>query len=239
MFLLKNITAYKVNENVSIEKTDDEQTNNMMLFHGSTVENSVGILENGFKNSDDGKWGKGLYLTACSDLAIMYSRSRTLKLKNKTKTHCIFINEVLNSKGMEIEPQIQDLYERQKKMEDPFIYFFNISCDKLEQNEENFKKDEKGRIYRFAPIRKYENFDEYKADANVVKPRYYLEFEQTRNESLWDQFDNFVDEYCKMTRREKTRPKMTRRKMLVRKMTRRKNRASNCSSIISDCISEC
>ena len=72
-------------ENDSVGKTDHEQTSNMMLFHRSTVENAIGILENGFKNSEKGSYGKWLYLTGCSDLAIMYSRSRTLKPKKNKK----------------------------------------------------------------------------------------------------------------------------------------------------------
>ena len=99
------------------------------------------------------------------------------------------------------------------------MHLLNILCIQPEENEENFKKDEKGRIYRFAPFSRNENFNEYKADANVVKPRYYLEFEQTRNESQWDQYENYIDEYFKEVRRM--------------------NRASNCSSIISECIREC
>ena len=205
-------------ENDHVGKTDDEQTNNKMLFHGTTVENTVGILENGFKNSEKGKYGKGLYMTWCSDTAIIYSDIRTSKLKKDIKKHCVFINEVLNSKDMKKEYQLKVFREDQKKMEHPFIYFIDIVGDALEENEENFKKDEKGRIYRFAPFG-YLNSDEYRADASVVIPRYYLEFESTRNKSQWEKFEKSLEEYNRKIRCSKC--------------------ACDCSSITSTCIREC
>ena len=193
VYLLKNVTAYEVIEN--LKRADVDHTNNKMLLHGTPVKNSAGILREGFKNSEDGRYGRGLYLTACSDVAITYSDVRNEKDAGK---HCIFITEVLNSQDMEYEnqwgePELIEEQRNQKLEEHPFSFFQSLDSEEPEDNEENFKRDEKGRVYRFAPFRRWNVFDEYRVDARLVKPRYYLEFEQTKNEVNLDKWVSYVE----------------------------------------------
>ena len=128
LFLFKNVSAHKVIENEPQPDVDHE--NNLMLFHGTTVENSVGILREGFKNSEEGRFGKGLYLTACSDEAITYTDIRTEG--KDTEKHCIFICEVLDSQVLKYYMIFGPFLDQQleEKLEDhPFTVFEEMVSD--------------------------------------------------------------------------------------------------------------
>ena len=60
-FTVENFQIFKVNEN-NPDKTLNENRNNLMLFHGTKEENVSKILENGFKNSEKGWYGKVCYI---------------------------------------------------------------------------------------------------------------------------------------------------------------------------------
>ena len=88
-----------------------------MLFHGTSCDTAVGILEKGFNPSTKGKYGPGVYLTKRSRCAIEYSvvkncefrktecsknytfNGETLELLNK-KENIIFVNEILESETL-------------------------------------------------------------------------------------------------------------------------------------------
>ena len=59
-----------------------KKSDNILLFHGTSVTNAVGILEKGFKSSTSGLHGPGVYLTASSHLAMEYSFKKSLKANN-------------------------------------------------------------------------------------------------------------------------------------------------------------
>ena len=109
----------KIKEDVkSLDDVCDEKTQNLLLFHGTSLENSVGIIEEGFVPSKKGKFGPGVYLTAslkcAKDYAVRKSVEKKLFLpKNKSKTpmtmlnhepqaHCVFVNEVLESEKLNV-----------------------------------------------------------------------------------------------------------------------------------------
>ena len=54
---MENFQIFKVIDN-NPDKTLNENRNNLMLFHGTKEENVSKILENGFKNSKEGWYGK-------------------------------------------------------------------------------------------------------------------------------------------------------------------------------------
>ena len=56
-FTVQNFQIFKVNENNSVG-TLNEKRNNLMLFHGTKEYNVHSILKNGFKNSENGLYGK-------------------------------------------------------------------------------------------------------------------------------------------------------------------------------------
>ena len=67
----KNFQIYKVIKQNNKE-TVDEKSNNLMLFHGTSQESAAGILKNGFKNSEEGFFGKGVYMIESSEIAYFY-----------------------------------------------------------------------------------------------------------------------------------------------------------------------
>ena len=197
LFLLKNVSAHKVIENEP--QLDVDHKNNLMLFHGTTVENSVGILREGFKTSEKGRFGRGLYLTACSDEAITYTDIRTEG--KDTEKHCIFISEVLNSQVLKYDMKLGAVLEQQleeKLEEHPFTVFESMMGEGPDRGKENFERDEKGRLYRFDPFCKWSFNDQYRVDARLVKPRYYLEFEITVNEVQMDKLEKHIEDNNEM-----------------------------------------
>ena len=47
-------------------KAGKAKSNNLMLFHGTKQKFTSGILKEGFKNSTNGWYGQGVYMTLCS-----------------------------------------------------------------------------------------------------------------------------------------------------------------------------
>ena len=80
------LQIYKVVEQSKGEP--DDKSKNLMLFHGTKV-NPALILHKRFKNSRKGKFGRGVYMTDCSDFAT-----------NFAKSNYIFVNEVLESQNL-------------------------------------------------------------------------------------------------------------------------------------------
>ena len=63
----------------------------------------------------------------------------------------------------------------------------------MKKNEENLKRDEKSRLYRFGPFCRWSFNDQYRVDARLVKPRYNLEFEKTVNEVQMDKQEKHIE----------------------------------------------
>ena len=74
------------------KQVDEKLDNTHMLFHGSGHAGVGGILQRGFKNSEQGYFGKGVYMTECSEVAYHYSR-RQNPINNDG---FILVNEVVN-----------------------------------------------------------------------------------------------------------------------------------------------
>ena len=84
--------------------TSENKSNNFLLFHGTSAKSAVGILEKGFKPSNKGLYGPGVYLTASSSSAMEYSRIKGQK-SDKKKEFVVLVNEVLHSvKLKEVHP---------------------------------------------------------------------------------------------------------------------------------------
>lgn len=80
-----------------------------MLFHGTTRKNEFGILKKGLRNSSKGWFGKGVYMTDCSDVAINFSDFLS------TRYRCIFLNEVLELEKLhKLEFDYKKIIEREK-----------------------------------------------------------------------------------------------------------------------------
>ena len=86
---------YKVNER-NIVKTEGKKSNNSMLYHGTSEKGVTGILKEGFRNSEKGWFGKGVYMTDCSEIALNYNKKFNVFAHN----FYTFVNEVLESEKL-------------------------------------------------------------------------------------------------------------------------------------------
>ena len=93
---LHNFKIYKINEQNTKEAVG-EQINNLMLFHGTSKSGVAGVLKEGFRNSEKGIFGKGVYLTESSYIAFIYSEVHIRFLDFESYDFYILVNEVLES----------------------------------------------------------------------------------------------------------------------------------------------
>ena len=164
----KVVRIYKVNESNSEVKVEDHK-DNLMLYHGTSFENSIGILEKGFRNSSKARswFGVGLYMTESSDVAMKYAKGWEYCSQNSHS--CVFLNEVLNSKQMQTFSFTRYWPQKNPKRY-PFAKHAHINSPT--PTEKDYACDEEGRIYRNTPISISSKNDEFVADASFVKPRF-------------------------------------------------------------------
>ena len=166
---LKNFQIYKVIENNPIKEVEAKR-NNLMLFHGTSRKGATGILKEGFKNSEKGWFGQGVYMTDCSNVAFRYS----VRHNNYFKLS-LFVNEVLESEKLqtcEINP-----YRFMKDIDTPLRNQFSKHIDEWSPQatlREDYKEDHKGRRYRNVRHNITSARDEYVADESVTIPRYLI-----------------------------------------------------------------
>ena len=105
MVSFSDIIIYQVKENKKADSWLCPKTKhpNLCLLHGTTFESSVKIVQEGFKNSNSGMFGRGVYLTQSVDVASLRAQHKQdrQKLKDQSKHCCIFLNEILGSSRME------------------------------------------------------------------------------------------------------------------------------------------
>ena len=164
----------KVNENNPI-KLADEKSNNLMLFHGTNRKGAEGILKEGFKNSKKGYFGKGVYMSDCSDVASKYAATRF------SNNYClyVFVNEVLESEKLQTLEFDASTYVRYH--DTPLKHPFNKHIHKSshQATEKDYKEDHIGRKYRNIGFEHDDSsaYDEYVADESVTIPRYLIIFQ--------------------------------------------------------------
>ena len=87
---------YKVNER-NLVKTEGKKITNLMLFHGTNQKGATGILKEGFRNSEKGLFGKGVYMTDWSEISLNYNKKFNVFAHN----FYTFVNEVLESEKLQ------------------------------------------------------------------------------------------------------------------------------------------
>ena len=190
-------------ESVDIWKLEDtilpvsfeEYSGNLMLLHGTSDINATEILKKGFVNSQYGYFGKGLYMTECSDMACHYSnRKMSWKPESRyeTVTNCIFYNEVIGSQYLDIKKY--DSYMDLKNIFDhanhPFRkYMHKSSPETIKQFD--YTTDDQARYYRCKKMTASSLADEYVADAVLIKPRYLILLKVKVDKKQYDSFLEF------------------------------------------------
>ena len=175
---VKDLRIYKVIENNPIKSVGGKR-NNLMLFHGTTRTRAAGILKEGFKNSKRGWYGKGVYMTECSEVAFSYSLLNTVD-------YTIFVNEVLESEKLQTFEIGYVTGDIDTPLENPFNKHIHTSSPQV--TEENYKEDHNGRKYRNIGHDDRSICDEYVAAEGVTIPRYLILFEDKRRITLFNHY---------------------------------------------------
>ena len=159
----------------------DEKSNNLMLFHGTTEKGADSILKEGFKNSEKGWFGRGVYLTDCSCVACNYSGIKSSRPNGYVSNYRhVLVNEVLGSEKLRTKPQKfvldeqGDPQDHDAEPDHPFVK--HVAEEELQAEEEDYIEDALGRRYRNVDHDDLSSLDEFVADKNIVLPRYLLKY---------------------------------------------------------------
>ena len=176
---IKILQIHKVSE-TNAPKSLNKKRKNLMLFHGTNGQGVEGILKKGFKNSQDGKFGKGVYMTECPNVALSYSRGMPKNQSNKIRF--IFVNEVLQSETLKTLSR-KNFSDKNAKHKPPFEKYINFEGSQ-QLTEADYKEDAHGRRYRNVPHTLNSHLDEYVADESITVPRYLIEVEDMNTEKI-------------------------------------------------------
>ena len=168
---------YRVSERAERKATRKGEVNesgNLLLFHGTSPEGRVGIINEGFKSPG----GRGVYLTASSQCAVNYSKTRSLfemmknefhifnKADKRDKLFGVFVNEVLESEKLQVLSggivSQRSHFVRNVKM--------NFRCD------ETYERDGSGRRIRSDKATESIDGNHYVCDEKFVIPRFFIQF---------------------------------------------------------------
>ena len=211
---------YRVNKRSSAETTN-QKSDNLMLFHGTTHDNAVGILEKGFKPSTKGLHGPGVYMTASSGRARVFSRRNIFDLF-KRKESTVVVNEIVESETLEeVVPKrfyFSILVLSLATTIGPYFFdnfvllliiFVGISisnkhkCPRRNRFERyiygiagknvdgNFEKDSNGRKIKISNVGIKDWTNDYVCDEKMVIPRYLIQY---HSKYQWGRYTGAVDE---------------------------------------------
>ena len=170
---------YRVIEGDSDQKTK-QKSDNMLLFHGTSVNGVRGILKEGFRPSTGGSFGPGVYLTASPSTAYSYSVSKTRLLNKGMRSNSmqssdseqpkvllnILVNEVLESNKLRVGN-----YQAGRTHQ-----FARYSSGRSVSSGETHEKDSNGRKIKTSRATLQDESDHYVCNEKFVIPRYLIEF---------------------------------------------------------------
>ena len=173
---LKHAKIYKING----DGFDSDEINfgKCLMLHGTSFECSRKILNEGYKSSAYGYFGKGVYMTESLDIAVQYSARKTLNdwneefCEDNIPTTYVFVNQVFKPKSLKIKKYAS--YHIMKNNCQPLKHPF---CKHMHQDSTNrkMKMDTEGRYHIKVPGLSL--LDEYVADDSLVIPRFLIEIE--------------------------------------------------------------
>ena len=173
-FYLRPSKLYRVVENCEAKKYENN-SNNLMLFHGTGCDGVTGILRKGYLPSLTGSYGPGVYLTNCSKLAQSYSLLKR-KLKDINASF-VFVSEVLSSKNLNVVRKIKPSVEKRINKgckKNTFEMYIDQNSKKLQKLD--FVLDSESRKVPKSSY-KHEHGSDYsifRAHEKMVIPRYLI-----------------------------------------------------------------
>ena len=135
----------------------------ILVFHGTPRKNVPGILTSGFKSSETGRFGPGVYHSNFVGKSLLYSSFSSFfpPFLGGNEDFFIFVNEL----------PIKYLYEKSVE-ESPETYCRKYLCTDDEQPEV-YERDSDGSFINVAIERNYDH-PEFVASSNIVVPKYFV-----------------------------------------------------------------
>ena len=134
-----------------------KHSSNILVFHGTPRRNVPGILTSGFKSSDYGQFGPGVYHSNFVTKCLHYS-----SCLGSNKDFFIFVNELpfnyLSEKSVEGPPE---------------TYCCKYLCSDDKQLEE-YERDSEGSFINIA-VDRIDDLPEFVASSNIVVPKYLVQ----------------------------------------------------------------
>ena len=160
-------------------ETKEQKSDNLMLFHGASSKNAIGILEKGFKPSIEGKHGPGVYLTEFSSCAESFAKQKIINniLRNgniNNNLEFIFVNEILESKTLEeivVEKSVTHRTASPRKNQ--FEKYIRSGTAKMNSDATD-ERDSNGMKIRISAPSEVELHNYYVCHEKLVVPRYLI-----------------------------------------------------------------
>ena len=168
---------YRVAKRDNNDKSE-QNSDNLMLFHGTIRKNAVGILEEGFKPSSGGKHGPGVYLTESPSCAAEFStRKYIMNLFSGLNDGLmfIFLNEILESEKLEeivVEKEITVNTASPRKNQ--FEKYIEKGTAK-KHSVDPYEQDSNGRKLRTDVTGEAESINYFVCHEKFVIPRYFIQ----------------------------------------------------------------
>ena len=177
---VKTYKIYRVTKNIK-DATIGQKSTNMLLYHGTSLNRAVGILENGFEPSNNGSYGPGVYLTAGSSCAMSYAYQKMFSAGvNYNTLSFVFVNEILESDKMQkinIDKDgkwITNDSERANTInKKEFKKFIKVKSD---EKKETYEEDSDGRKIRSSKQTEADVSNHFVCHEDLIIPRYLIQF---------------------------------------------------------------
>ena len=180
----KVLKIYRVVANGSASASDRSK---VLLLHGTKAANVGGILKTGFKPSERGCYGPGVYMTDSFSYACNYGKGSFVQESGVVKKfRYIFVNEVEKVEGRAAPEHLENATYEQYLKNSPFVKVFNNSlvaflCGKVANLEDSFcdvfdSKDRKISQGTFVKDRVGQKI--ILAHHSLVVPAYLIEIEE-------------------------------------------------------------
>ena len=182
---------YRVKQRIT-DETGEKKSDNMLLYHGTSFDGAVGVLEKGYKASTGGTYGPGVYLSASPSCSVSYSVNKTSRhgyyhgiISNSKKSSFtvkqkqllnVFVNEVLESEKLKVvKCHWNEPYSSYYSHKYQFARYIDDETKEKRTNE-TYEKDSNGREIKTSRAKIRDEYGHYVCLENLVIPRYVIEF---------------------------------------------------------------
>ena len=195
------IKIYRVRTTADVVAQSQTSNNScLLLLHGTRGQNIEGILKEGFRPSQSGKFGPGVYLTNSSRIAFRYANSFVNDEGVPKKMTYLFVNKVSQTDAQEPPRKLRKLTHSEDPTESN-SFFAKSNTPKAEYR--NGKKIKSSRASKFFISRVFkDNWQDYISGQPVLKvfqDDFFSKNQVSLQDSPQDKFDSKENKISKGT----------------------------------------